>query len=501
MNRARSELPATLYRADQVRALDRYAIDKCGIPGLTLMERAGAAAFAVLCERWPKARYLTVLCGMGNNGGDGYVVARLAHQAGFNVTVMQVGDGPKLKGDARAAAEAFMACGLTPQPFAASALSASDVLIDALLGTGLDREVSGELRAVIEAVNSNSVPVLAIDIPSGLHADTGRIIGAAVEAKATVSFIGLKQGMFTGQGPDQCGAIYLADLDVPEEVYSAASPSAHRVELSQFRGLLTPRRRTAHKGHFGHVLVVGGEHGYAGAARMAAEAAGRMGAGLISLATRPSHAGFITISRPEIMCHGVEEPGDLTPLVDKATVIAVGPGLSQSPWARRLFHQILKQNKPLVVDADGLNLLAAEPLARDPWVLTPHPGEAARLLGSTSAAVQADRFQAAGEIQRRYGGVCVLKGAGTVIATSEGGLAVCQGGNPGMASGGMGDVLTGVIAGLLAQGLSLNDAAHLGVCLHASAGDLAAREGERGLLASDLMPWLRQLVNPVRRET
>lgn len=498
MNKARLELPFTLYRAEQVRALDRYVIEQCGIPGSTLMERAGAASFAVLCERWPEARYLTVLCGMGNNGGDGYVVARLAHQAGFKVTVMQVGEGAKLKGDARAAAEAFMAGGSIPQPFAAPILASSEVLVDALLGTGLDREVSGELRSVIEAVNRSSVPVLAIDIPSGLHADTGRIMGMAVEACATVSFIGLKQGLFTGQGPDHCGAIYFADLDVPEEVYSAVNPSSHRVDLSQFHELLAPRRRTAHKGHFGHVLVVGGEHGYAGAARMAAEAAGRVGVGLVSLATRPSHAGFIAMGRPEIMCHGVDDPGDLTPLVDKATVIAVGPGLSQSPWARSLFSQLLVQNKPMVVDADGLNLLASEPFMKDTWVLTPHPGEAARLLGSTSVAVQADRFQAAGEIQRRYGGVCVLKGAGTVIATPERGLAVCQGGNPGMASGGMGDVLTGIIAGLLAQGLGLSAAASLGVCLHASAGDLAAREGERGLLASDLMPWLRQLANPIR---
>ena len=485
-----------LYRADQVRLLDRYAIETCGIAGAILMERAGTAAFAVLRERWPGIRRISVLCGMGNNGGDGYVVARLAQQAGLEATVMQVGDGSKLKGDAYMAAEAVRACGLVPQPFAHSHLGSADVLVDALLGTGLDRAVSGEFRAAIEAINASRLPVLAIDIPSGLHADSGRVLGAAVEAQATVSFIGLKQGMFTGEGPDHCGAIYFADLAVPAEVYTAASPSARRLDLSHLSRLLPPRRRTAHKGHFGHVLVVGGDHGYAGAARMAAEAAARVGAGLISLATRASHAGSIVLARPEIMGHGIEDPKALTPLFNKATVIALGPGLSQSSWARRLFARVLEQAKPMVIDADGLNLLAMDPMAKGTWILTPHPGEAARLLGTTSAAVQADRFQAAAEIQKRYNGVCVLKGAGTVIAGPDGSLSVCQGGNPGMASGGMGDVLTGVIAGLLAQGLNLADAACSGVCLHAHAADLAAGQDERGLLASDLMPWLRKLANP-----
>jgi NAD(P)H-hydrate epimerase len=488
-----SPLPCPLYTAAGVRALDRYAIEIGGIPGLTLMQRAGDNAFAILRERWPGAKRIVVLCGMGNNGGDGYVVARLAHQAGLTVTLMQIGDATRLKGDARAAAEIAMASGITPGPVDVEAIGKADLIVDALLGTGLDREVSGEFLRAIEAIHQSEAPVLAIDIPSGLNADTGQVMGSAVSADATVTFIGLKQGLFTGAGPDHCGKIYFSGLQLPAETYAAAAPSAKRLELSQFAPLLRPRRRSAHKGHFGHVLVIGGDHGYAGAARMAAEAAARAGAGLVSIA---SHAATLVAARPELMCHGIEEPQQLTRLLDQATVVAIGPGLGQSDWGKKLLARVLELNRPMVLDADALNLLAEEPIHNDRWVLTPHPGEAARLLDCTTVGVQADRFRAAREIQARYGGVCVLKGTGTLVANSAGDIGVCTAGNPGMASGGMGDVLTGVIAGLLAQRIAPYEAACLGVCLHAHAADLAAQDGERGLLATDLLPWIRRLVNP-----
>jgi NAD(P)H-hydrate epimerase len=496
MPRVTSPLPPALYRAEDAQALDRYAIEQCGIPGLTLMERAGLSAFEVLRERWPEARRIHVLCGLGNNGGDGYVLARRAHEAGLSVKVVQVGDATRLRGDALTVANQAIAAGLFPCPFEGSEFQEADVVVDALLGTGLDRRVEGLYKAAIGSINAQPSPVLAIDIPSGLHADTGRVMGTAVEAEATVTFIGLKQGLFTGAGPDHTGTIYFDDLDVPAAVFSAVPLSARRIDLDVFRRLLAPRPRTAHKGQFGHVLVVGGDHGYAGAARMAAEAAARVGAGLVSLGTRASHASVIAMGRPEIMCHGVETPADLAPLLKRVTAIAVGPGIGQSMWASGLLSILLEQGKPMVLDADALNLLAADPMTKNNWVLTPHPGEAARLLGSTTAAVQANRFESARAIQARYGGVCVLKGTGTLIVGADGGLALCNGGNPGMASGGMGDVLTGVIVGLIAQGLSLSDAASLGVCLHAEAADRAAQEGERGLLATDLMPWLRRLANP-----
>ncbi len=491
-----ADLPRTLYSAEQVRELDRLAIEEHGIPGSTLMERAGKVAFGVLCTRWPLARHISVLCGMGNNGGDGYVLARHAHEAGREVSVIQVGDASRLHGDARSAADAATASGLITVPYDREKLARADVVVDALLGTGLDRDVSGEWAEAINTVNEQAEAVLSIDIPSGLHADSGRVMGCVVRADATITFIGLKRGLFTGQGMEYSGEVLFHDLGVSAEVYRGVGSSAERLDLGCVQALLSRRPRAAHKGRFGHVLVVGGDEGFAGAARMASEAAGRVGAGLVSLATRSAHAGYICAARPEIMSHGTEDPKDLAPLIERASVIAVGPGLGQSPWGMSLFTKVVEHTLPMVLDADALNLLAADPVTRDHWILTPHPGEAARLLGCSIAEIEADRFTAATEIQRRFGGVAVLKGAGTVITDANGQCAVCHQGNPGMASGGMGDVLTGCIAGFLAQGFSAGDAARVGVCLHAAAGDLAAKEGERGLLASDLMPWLRRLVNP-----
>ncbi len=254
------------------------------------------------------------------------------------------------------------------------------------------------------------------------------------------------------------------------------------------------RKPTDDKGHFGHVLVVGGDFCMSGAARLAGEAAARAGAGLVSVATHAEHAAIISAAVPELMCHGVEDSASLMPLLRRASVVAIGPGLGKSPWAQALLGVMLQSDLPMVVDADALNLLAIEPAKKDNWILTPHPGEAARLLGQTVEEVQSDRTAAAIELQKKYGGVVVLKGAGTVVVDSEEVIGICGEGNPGMASGGMGDVLTGVIAGLLAQGLSLSQAARLGVCLHARAGDSAAEEGQRGLLASDLFPFIRRLV-------
>jgi len=259
--------------------------------------------------------------------------------------------------------------------------------------------------------------------------------------------------------------------------------------------LLGRRARDAHKGDFGHILVIGGDHGFSGAARMAGEAALRTGAGLVTVATRPGHAALLNTVRPELMCHGIADAKALAPLLQRATVIAIGPGLGQSPWGRALLNAALETKLPIIVDADALNLLASESARRDNWILTPHPGEAARLLGVSSVDIQSDRFQSAQALQEQYGGVVILKGAGTLIVDAEQSAAICTAGNPGMATGGMGDVLTGIVAGMVAQGLSLTDAAAAGVCLHAAAADRAAQAGERGLLANDLQIELRLLLN------
>lgn len=480
-----------LYSAEQVRLLDHIAITEFGIPGHELMARAGRGAFEELRRRWPAARRIAVLCGGGNNGGDGYVVARLARTAGLEAQVFATVMPNQLKGEAAGAAREALDAGVHVSGLPKS-LEGFDVAVDAVLGSGTRGAPTGAAREAIALMNASGLPVFALDLPSGLNPDTGCVPGEAVHAAATVCFIGLKVGLFTGQGPDHAGAVLLDDLDAPPAIHERVTPVALRLRESEGLG---PRVRSTHKGHYGHVLVIGGDFGTPGAARMAGEAALRVGAGLVTVATRPEHIAAIIAGRPELMVHGVEGPDDLAPLLARATLVAVGCGLGTDEWGRGLLRKVLESTLPKVVDAAALSLLAAEPVRRDDWVLTPHPGEAARLLHCTGVDVQRDRLYAAAEIAARYGGTVVLKGAGTVVQAPDSGAVICTRGNPGMASGGMGDVLTGVIAGLAAQGLALPAAARAGVCLHACAADAAAADGERGLLATDLLPHLRRLVN------
>lgn len=492
-----ARLPDRLYRAASVRELDRIAFEELSISGATLMARAGRAAFELLVRDWPGTEVISVVCGGGNNAGDGYVVARLARERGMEARVAELGDPARLRGDARNARLALESAGVRPAPFAPQSLEGAAVIVDAIFGTGLDRNVEGRWASAIASLNAAGVPILALDVPSGIHADTGRVMGEAVRASATISFIGLKQGLFTGDGPDRCGRIHFDDLAVPGSLYQRRRPDAWLDRLEQFRGVLGARPRGAHKGRFGHVLVIGGDNGYLGAARLAGEAALRCGAGLVSVASRAAHAHVFHIARPEIMGHGVETKADLKPLIDRASVLAVGPGLGRSSWAKRMLESALATGKPTVIDADGLNLLAETgkvPLSGSS-IVTPHPGEAGRLLASDAATVEADRFAALSSLVERLECACVLKGAGTLTAAPNGTVHVCADGNPGMATGGMGDVLTGVIAALVAQGMPVETAARAGVCLHARAGDLAAGRLERGTLPSDLMPHLRVLAN------
>jgi NAD(P)H-hydrate epimerase len=481
------KLPIALYRAAQVRELDRIAIQELGIPGFELMSRAGHEVFQSTRTKWPDTRSVAVFCGAGNNAGDGYIIAGLALAAGLNVSVYSLTDPVNLKGDALTAYQNYIDAKGAVIPFQGEEVIEVDVIVDAVLGTGLDRPVTGLYALAIQVINKSSAHVVAVDSPSGLNADTGNVMGCAVKADCTVTFIGLKQGLFTGHAADYCGEISYASLAVPDDVLLAVSSSAVRVVKTPL-----PRRdRCSHKGNYGHVLIVGGDWGYSGAARLAGEAALRVGAGLVSIATRTEHAGLMNLNRPELMCHGVESAGQLAVLLEKASVVVIGPGLGQSDWAKELFTAAIKAQKPMVVDADALNLLARSPVTNPGWILTPHPGEAARLLSCSTAEIQQDRFASVSTIQAKYGGIAILKGAGTLIA-SEDEIAVSTTGNPGMASGGMGDVLAGVIAALLAQGLSLKNAAQQGVYSHGQAADLAAgKDGERGLLASDLMPYLR----------
>ena len=487
-------LAGAIYTASQVRDLDRRAIDQYGIAGYELMTRAGHAALEALCALWPAARTITVLCGPGNNGGDGYVVARLARARGLGTTVVALGDPRSLPGDALRAYDDYAVAGGRNVPWSPSVLEA-DVIVDALFGTGLARPVSGEAAAMITAANASGKPLVAVDVPSGLHADTGAVQGAAVRAELTVTFVGRKIGFYVGEGLDHVGRVLSDDLGVPTAAFGGTIPVARLLGPDMVMRALPRRARTSHKGEHGHVLVIGGGSGMPGAARLAGEAALRAGAGLVTLAVHPDNVGVVA-ARPELMCRGAGCVADITTLLGRATVIAMGPGLGQAPWADELVHAAVGSGLPMVVDADALNWLAASPRACGHWVLTPHPGEAARLLGTTSAAVQADRLGAARELQGRYGGVAVLKGAGSIVHAAGGPPYICDRGNPGMAAGGMGDVLTGVIAGIAAQCGDLALAAQAGVFVHAQAGDLAARAGERGMLASDVLRQVRACVNP-----
>ncbi len=485
-----------LYTAAQVREFDRIAIEENGIPGYELMCRAGVALLRTIELRWPDARLVSLLCGPGNNAGDGYVLARLLHETGREVRVFYLTDPQRLTGAACQAAQDYLQGPDQPEPWRGTLPEYSDLLVDAMLGTGLDREVQGVYLQAIEAMNHHPAPALAVDIPSGLHADSGRVLGAVVEAQQTVTFIGRKRGLYTGEAACYTGQVEYDDLGVGRGVFERQSADACLMVRPPLGCLAVPRKRSAHKGGFGHVLVVGGESGMSGAARLAAEAAARCGAGLVSVATRREHAGMLNAGRPELMVRGVTGRADLEVLLTPATVVVVGPGLGRGGWSRELLESVFDSGLPLVVDADALNLLAADPLARGNWILTPHPGEAGHLLGVPTTDIQQDRFAAVHRLAERFGGVAVLKGSGSLIATEGAPARVCNRGNPGMASGGMGDVLSGVLGALLAQGLNLFDAAGGGVWLHARAAELAAEQGgERGLLASDLMVHLRQLVN------
>jgi hydroxyethylthiazole kinase-like uncharacterized protein yjeF len=492
---SQASTPCSLYTAAQARELDRIAIAEAGIPGYTLMSRAGEACWEALQSRWPAARALLVLCGTGNNGGDGFIVARLALAANWRVQVLQLGDAARLQGDALTAYSDFVSLGGQVSPFTTAASMEADVLVDAMLGTGVDRPLTGDWQLAVERVNQSSLPVLAVDLPTGLQADTGAVTGAAVHADMTVTFIGRKAGLYTGAGPDYAGDIRFADLEVPEAVYQRVTPAAQLFRQAAPGLLVGARARTAHKGQQGHVLVIGGGEGMGGAARLAGEAALRSGAGLVSLATHPAHAAFVASACPELMCRGVASAQQLKPLMQSADVLVVGPGLGQSGWAQSLLAVVLGASQPRVVDADALNLLANAAAKCENQVLTPHPGEAARLLGLNTVAIQRDRFAAAQAISLQYGGVTVLKGAGTVIHVEGKPPAVCAAGNPGMATAGMGDVLTGVIAALIAQGMDVHTAAVAGVCVHACAGDAAAVQGERGMMARDVIAALRAVLN------
>ena len=496
-------LPLEIYSVDSVRAIDRRAIEQAGIAGYTLMTRAGEFAVREILRSFPRCRRWQIVCGPGNNGGDGYVVARAAREAGMPVSVYAVAGPDELAGDAARACREWLAAGGTVARWRGELDAGADLSVDALFGSGLVRPIEGEYAAIVEALARHGAPVVALDMPSGIHGDSGKSLGPAVWATLTITFVGLKSGLFLGAGYAAAGELRYAGLDVPDACRAPERPVLRRIGGEFLHHNLRPRPRDAHKGDFGHVLVIGGGPGMPGAALLCGSAALRGGAGKVSVATHPSHAAALGAARPELMVAGVADEAGIAESLEAADVVAFGPGLGQSRWAHALYDAVADCGKPAVWDADALNLLAAseaEPgVAAEGRIITPHPGEAARLLGWSPAEIQQGRLAAVRALAGRYGGIAVLKGAGTLVARNDGTPHICTAGNPGMAAPGMGDVLTGLIAALVAQGLAPETAAVTGVEAHARAGDLVAVRGARGLLASDLLAELRQVLNPAGR--
>ncbi len=487
-----------LYKCDQVRALDSLAIDRDNISGLQMMQRAGMAVFKYILQNYRK-HAIKVFCGSGNNAGDGYVIATLAKEKGIAVQLIHLKQPRQLKGDAKRAYEIANDAAVPMANFSPEMVLEDCVIVDALLGTGLKGSVSRIYCEAIELINKSNLAVVAVDLPSGLNADTGNVENICVKAQTTISFIGLKQGLFTNHGPDYCGEIIYQDLAVKSSIFEEIEPEAIKLQLSSLLTHLKPRQASSHKNNYGHVVVVGGDHGYAGASLLAAEAALRTGAGLVSVATRQEHIGVIVSRRPEIMAHAVDSDEALQVLLKKASVLIIGPGLGQSLWSRKMLNCALKADIPSILDADALNLIAREQIQlstmNHPYILTPHPKEAARLLNMDTAQIQKDRFYAVKKMAKKYNAQVLLKGTGSLVCVSANStIGVCTAGNPGMATGGMGDVLSGIIGGLLAQGVNQNHCLALATCLHAETADMAAKGQQRSLLPSDLFKTLRRLI-------
>ncbi len=488
-----ASLPA-LYCAEALRRIERHYAPR-STP--RLMERAGAtgAALAMQILGGRHGRVL-VMCGPGNNGGDGFVVARQLRQTGFDVVVAYAGDEHPQATDAVSAWASWRAIGGVTLPRLPR--GSYSLVVDALYGIGLTREIEGEHAAWIDAVNAMDCPVLSIDVPSGLNADTGRVLGRAIRASHTATMIALKPGLLTLDGPDYCGELSVHDLGLDCAI--VARPSGWQVERSLFDHLLRPRARNSHKGTNGNAVLIGGAKGMAGAALLAGRAALKVGAGRVYVGMLDHAALPLDPEQPELM---IRTPADVL-TGDLATCIAIGPGLGQSPAALDLMRESISSPATLVADADALNLLSqhadlAQALTarRAPTLLTPHPTEAARLLGCTTPQIQNDRIAAACSIARRYRAATVLKGCGSVIALPDGRWFINTTGNPGMASAGMGDVLTGLIAGLLAQGWPADLALIGGVNLHGLAGDrlVAQGKGPNGLTAGEVIESARAAFN------
>ncbi len=497
--------------AQEVRELDRAAIEDLGIPGVVLMENAGIHVVRVIKEHYPDVRNkrMLIVCGKGNNGGDGFVVARHFYNQGVDVRVTLLAEKQLLKGDAKINFEIAAKMDLPiveitsneQLPAFRNLLQQADIVVDAILGTGLSEAVRGPYKHIIESLNKSRKPIIAVDIPSGLSADTGIVPGSCIRADVTITFAVPKRGLVLYPAADYVGELEVVDISIPKHLIRTSDLKVHLLEYADVRSGFLTRPPNSHKGTYGHALVVAGSPGKSGAAVMAGRSALRTGAGLVTVAIPESLRIPMEIPTLEVMTAPLPETTEGTisldayeqimTLTQNKRVVALGPGLTTHPATVELVHRLISAFEiPMVIDADGINAVAQRPdillEARAPVILTPHPGEMARLVPNTS--IQHDRIGVAQETAQKYNVFIILKGVRTIIASPDGSIFINPTGNPGMATAGAGDVLTGIVAGLISQSIIPVEAAKIGVFLHGLAGDIVAEDkGAYGLIAGDLI--------------
>lgn len=509
-----------LLTSQQMRELDRAAVERHGVPSLDLMERAGRGVAGVIRKRFePQKGTVVVVAGRGNNGGDGLVCARHLISAGYEVTVLLLASPSLLTPDARASWE--LLAPLTTHLLRIESVAdlnshrttlvGAGCIVDAILGTGLDRQVSGLALAAIEAINSSGVPVIAVDIPSGLSADTGLPLGLSVSAAVTVTFCLPKRGLFIGQGLNYTGQVEVVDIGIPQEEMEKVKAPLSLIDPSMFVHKLPKRRPNAHKGTFGHVVIFAGSRGHLGAGYLASLAALRAGCGVVTYCIPEKAFVRFDARYPEVMCDPLPDAGlasfhpsgldEALAVARGKSAVAIGPAIGTSPDTREFVNGLVKRiDVPLIIDADGLNVLdlVSVKRRRSCTILTPHPGEMSRLMGATTSAVQADRIGMASKLAATSGAIVILKGQGTVVAEPDGSASINPTGNAGMATAGMGDALTGVVASFLAQGMNPRDAGVAAVYIHGLAGDMAAAElSERALITSDVIRCLGKAIKEI----
>ena len=499
-----------LYTAGETRKIDNLAIKQKNISGYSLMQMAAEFSLDIILRELNPVEELIIFCSKGKNSGDGFLLGAYAKEFGLEVTVVMSNSPKDLKGVTRKAFHEMKESNvkvISSKSLKNHRISENAVLVDALLGTGLKGSLRKNIKDSILVLNQlgMKIPVVSLDIPSGVNPDTGNAEDAYVLADITTSFVAQERGCFTSHGNKASGEVFYSDLDIPKKLFSEVPSTSSIINYENSMGRVIYREEDAHKGNFGHVVVVGGDRGFGGAGILCSKAAVYSGSGLTSLVTRPEHVSASLVSCPEVMVKGVNSGQDLEEHLLKPDVIAIGPGLGQTAWSeqmvQRVFWEAEKRDVPVIMDADALNLLTQLKLSSKlpkNLILTPHPGEAARLLNTNVSNVESDRFGSAAKLQKKFNATVVLKGSGSIVCYKSNGVqkwGLCNSGNPGMATGGMGDVLTGIIAGILAQGLSLKDSAEAGVDLHSKAADLACLEtGEVSLTPSDVISELRSLL-------